>query len=473
MLVSNTLRYALARGAAGLLNFLSLVIFTRLLGREGYGAYAVVLASVGLAYATLFQWLSLATLRLLHADLAPRARFQVAVVRAFLKVAALAVAGAIVAALLEVPGVPPRTVLLGAFLLVAQAWYELNLMVQSADAKPLAYGAMAATRSTLTLMAGSALALAGFGPEGVLAGAALGFLVPGVAQAVRAWPSPWRGEPAQALELSLLRYGAPLVATYMLDFVVSSSDRLLLGGLAGTAAAGGYAAAYDLTQQSLWTLLMIVNLAAYPVAVAARESGDAARFAEACRRHLGLLAALAFPAATGLIVLAAPIGRVVLGAEMGPEAAALIPVITLAVVLGGLKAYYFDLSFQLGRATLNQLWIAAATASLNVVLNVLWIPSQGGRGAALATLCAYALGLLLSIALGRRGLVMPVVAGDLARVLGAALGMAALLWPFRDMGDAWGLALVVLGGGASYLALLLALNPLGVRQLVLRRAGAS
>lgn len=471
MLVSNTLRYALARGISGLLNFAALVVFTRLLGKEGYGAYALVLASVGLAYATLYQWLSLATLRLLHGNLAPRDAFLAAVRRAFLKVtvAVAGVAGVMLA--FGGPALPAQTILLGCVLLVVQSWFELNLMIQSADGRPLTYGVLAASRSLVCLVAGGGLALAGYGATGVLAGAALGFLLPGLVQAGRAWPAARATREAPAIERALVRYGAPLVATYMLDFVVSSSDRLLIGGILGTAAAGSYAAAYDLTQQALWTLLMVVNLAAYPVAVAAKERDDPVAFDQACRRHLTVLLALAMPATIGLVLLSGPIGRVVLGAEVGADAGRLIPVIAVAVFLGGIKAFYFDLSFQLGRSTLHQLWVALATAALNLLLNLLWIPRLGGRGAALATLCAYAGGLTLSVMFGRRVLSLPIPFRAAGRLLLAGAVMGAVVWPLREVRSAWGLAAVSLAGAAVYGIMILAANPLGVRGAVAARIG--
>lgn len=473
MLVSNTLRYGLARGVSGLLNLLALALFTRVLGKEGYGWYALTIAAAGLAYAALFQWLSLGAVRLLHAGVAPRLQFQTAVLRAFLRVSAVAVAGTMLA-FAVVPASIPRGFIAGAgALLVCQAWYELNLMIATADGQPGRYGVLAASRSFVGLMLGGALGLGGFGPLGVLVGVCTGYLLPGLWLARTAWPAPWQRAESATTERALLQYGAPLVAAYVLDYMVSSSDRLLLGVLVGPGSAGSYAAAYELSQQAIWSLMMVVNLAAFPLAVAAAQSADRQELPAAGRRHIGMLLGIGIPAATGLAVLAPGISALMFAKEIAEEAAPLIPLISLAVLLGGIKAYYFDLSFQLGRATLQQLAVVAITALSNLALNLAWIPALGARGAALATLCAYLIGLGLSIALGRRVLRMPFAPGDAVRVLLAAGGMAAALCPFRGATSAPSLALQVVGGGLLYITLVFILNPLDVRGALAQRWGRS
>jgi O-antigen/teichoic acid export membrane protein len=463
MLFSNALRYGLARGLSAIVNFLALAVFTRLLGKEGYGWYALAMASVALGYAALYQWLSLATVRLLNADVAPRRLFQQAVLRSFLRIG-LGIIPAVLLCLLVGPAFLPRTtVAIAAVLFFAQSWYELNLMVVTADSRPDRYGLLSVVRAVGSLSVGGALALAGYGPNGVLLGVCIGYLIPGLWLAHGSWPSARGAENTRAIESVLLRFGAPLVGTYVLDYIVSTSDRLLIGVLQGAGPAGSYAAAYDLTQQSVWTLLMVVNLAAYPMAVAAAEASDRKAFAAHCRRHLGLLLGLAVPAGAGLAVLAPGIASVMFGPEIAGEAAQLIPIIALAVVLGGIKAYYFDLSFQLSRSTIYQLAVVVIAALVNLGLNIAWIPALGARGAALATLSAYALGLGLSVILGRRVLPLPVPGLDIARIVLATAGMAAVLWEFRAASGLLPLALLVLGGGVVYLGLILALNPGQVR----------
>src|SRR5690606_17299614 len=109
----------------------------------------------------------------------------------------------------------------------------------------------------------------------------------------------------------------------------------------GSDSVGVYSAAYDLISQSLQMLMMAVNLAAYPLAIRAYESGGIPPALAQMRENGNLLFAIAIPAAAGLALLAQPISQTILGAQYREAARLIIPWISLAVFLAGAKAFYF------------------------------------------------------------------------------------------------------------------------------------
>ena len=78
----------------------------------------------------------------------------------------------------------------------------------------------------------------------------------------------------------------------------------MLGWLKSTEAAGLYAVGYDLAQQSLVMLMMVVNLAAYPLAVWSLEEKGVQAAQTQLKQNCTLLLAIAMPAAAGLVILA-------------------------------------------------------------------------------------------------------------------------------------------------------------------------
>ncbi|MBM4186504.1 MAG: polysaccharide biosynthesis protein [Gemmatimonadetes bacterium] len=462
MLVSNAFRYSLARGLPGLANFFALALFTRLLGPTGYGSYALVIATVGLAYAVLFQWLSLATLRFAQSQLADRATVLVSVRRWYWRIAAVVVVLVAGVAIVGVPDLPRPTIVLAGVLLLAHAWVEINLMLASADRRPGRYGWLAGVKAGGVLLFGAIGAWSGYGFGGVVAGACVGLVLPAIWAAARDWRGLAAGGVA-ATEVALGRYGAPLAVTYLLDFIISTSDRLLIGAMLGAAAAGTYAAAYDLTQQSMWTLMMIVNLSAYPLMMTAVERSDAVALGALGRRHIGLLLGIGLPVAAGLAVLAPGISTAAFGSAFAREAATVLPIVAVAILLGGLKSYYFDLAFQAGRSTKGQLIVAAVAGVANLVLNILWIPRFGPTGAAAATLAAYGLGLGLSVVAGRRVVPLPFGGADAGKLLLAATAMLLVLYPFRAGDGLPALAAKIVVGAAVYATICWLTNPAGVR----------
>ena len=463
-LLRHSFIYLFARGVPGVINFLAIAVYTRLLPPEEYGQYALIIAWVGLGNAVLFQWLRLGLLRFLPRYQKENRSILLATVLASFLITVLIAAfiGSLFFVFwpnLELPGL----LALSFGLLVVQAWYELNLTLLSSQLNPLRYGVVSLAKAVLALLLGWCLAIRGLGAPGLILGLIAGFLVPGF------WTTyyEWQGVKLQKFDRSifkkLLTYGLPLTATFALNFVVSSSDRIMLGWLKSTEAAGLYAVGYDLAQQSLVMLMMVVNLAAYPLAVWSLEEKGVQAAQTQLKQNCTLLLAIAMPAAAGLVILAPNIAHVILGESFRQSAARIIPLISLGAFLMGFKAYYFDLSFQLGQHTQSQTLIALISASVNILLNFWWIPKFGIYGAAYATIIAYALGLTLSVVLGRSIFRLPIPVVDMIKLGIATIIMSLALWPVAQFKGAGALVGQIFIGVAIYGAILVVFDILAVR----------
>lgn len=474
MLLRHTLSYALGRGLPALVNVVTVMVYTRLLAPEVYGQYALMITSVALGNAILFQWLRLSLLRFLPAQGEQPERLLATLFGGYLAVAAVVVLlGGLGVRLLLDTGLR----LLGALgvgLLVIQAWYELNLNLARSRLAPGRYGAMFATKAVTAPLVGVALiVLAGLAAAGPLIGLAVAMLATSLGLMGRAWRGirPRLGE--RALIGELLRYGLPLTATFALSFVVASSDRFLIAWLIGTDAAGIYAAGYDLGWAAITSLAMIVNLAGYPLVVRTLERDGRAAADEQVRQNMVLLLTLIVPMTVGVALCAPSLAAVILGPAFRADGTELLPVVAVAALLGNLKLYYVDLSFQLGRRTLQQVWVMVATAAVNLILNLLWIPSLGLLGAAYATAVAYALGLGLGWLLSRRVFPLPFPWRDGMKIVLASLGMAAVILSLTGQhGPGPGTLLMQLSAGAAtYACLLLLLNVSGARGFIAEAVG--
>ena len=466
MLLRHSLAYALGRGLPGLVNFLAIAVYTRLLYPEVYGHYALVIAAAGFAQAVLLQWLQLALFRFLPGEAEP-AMLLAGVRAAFL--ALLALSGLVALPLLLLAPLPPALVLAGLALLGGQAWLELNLELARIRLLTLRYGVMSAIRAVGALVLGAFLILRGQGALGPLLGIAAASLAASLPM-LPAWRGlAWRGALRARLAplAPLARYGLPLAATSILSFVVAASDRFLIAHLVGSEATGAYAAAYDLGWFLITMLMVIVNLAGYPLVLRALESGGPEAARAQLGRNLLLLLAIALPAATGLALLAPGIAAVVLGPGFRATGAWMLPFVALAALLAGLQGYHLDLAFQIGRRTHFQLWIMLAAGVLNLGLNLLLIPPMGLAGAMLATVFAYALAALLSLLLGRRVFALPLVPAEAGKPVLATLVMALALWWLPGATTPLPLALEIGAGALVYALALLAQDIAGSRRRLL------
>lgn len=462
MLMRQSVIYFFARGIPGVITFISISWYTRLLSPEVYGQYTLLVAWVMLGSAVFFQWLRLGVGRYASSYGGSAVRFGTTITVAFLLlVGATGLIGILLAFIFwDDHG---ELYLLGVVLLWTQSSYDLMLELARANIQPLRFGKLALTKSFLVLAGSVGLILLGWGIYGLLAGMILGMLVPVMAIHIKKLKGFRLEHIDSGLLKLLLAYGLPLTVTFALEFVINSMDRILLGALSGKETAGIYAVGYDLAKQSLGVLLMVVNLAAFPLAVQAMKEGGE----ESAKRQLSengtYFLLIAVPAAVGFAMLAPNIVQVFLGSPFRAGAVQVIPWIALSTLLVGIKTYHFDRGFQLKKSTKYQIWVALASAGTNFLLNLKWIPQFGLVGAAYATAAAYLVALAMSIGLGRRVLAVPFPFRESLKVFASTLLMALVVWPLLPLHGAFALLLQVSSGMLVYLVSAIGLNAAGLK----------
>jgi len=445
-LLQHTGMYLLGRGVPGILNFLIIVVYTRLLSPSQYGMYVLVVAGVSLFDGILFQWLRLSLFRFYQEHRDKRGFFLSTILDIFL---VLTVSAGILATAIGFfwSNLQFRKwLLLGIILLWAQGWFELNRVLVQIELQPLRFGLVSATRSTIALLIGTLLIWAGYGVYGALLGLLIGLLL-STAFALTFWRGiSFRFD--KPLAFTLAHYGVPLLVTFTLSYVVSTSDRFLIAKFLNKEAVGLYAAAYDLAQQSITTLMMIVNLAGYPLVLYALEHKGWQDAQIQLQQNGALLLMIGLASSVGLSILSPNITHVILGPQFQKQAVFILPWVSMAVFLAGLRAYYFDLSFQLGKRTAWQIVVMGVAAAANLLLNLWCIPQWGIQGAAYTTFLAYLIASVVSILLGRRAFHVPIFLKDWGKIIFAVIVMAAGLYEtllLTGLG-LWALVLQILSG---------------------------
>lgn len=471
--VSHAAVYLLARGLPGIVAFLAIPLFSRLLDPAQYGRYALVLGTVNVLYALVFQWLRLALSRYVVAAGEDGGKLKSTLVTTV--GALVVVSGVVTAAAYAVPfsrGSRDFLVLCWAVLAVQSA-FELCCEFARGTLRPWQFMRLQLVRSGAFVLLGAAFVVAGAGWWGPLAGLASGMAL-AVVLSWRDW-SDVRFVIDRPLLARLAQYGLPLALTVALTAVISTSDRYLIAWLMSDSAAGLYSVAVDLTAQTITLLMTAIHLAMFPVAVRAWERGGADGAAEQMRTNASLLLAVGVPCVVGLAVLAPGIAHTFLGSSFRGAAAMIIPVVALGTFLAGLKHCHFDAAFQFVHRTTSQVWIVLAAAVLNVALNLVAIPRWGIHGAAGASVVAYVSAIALTVVVGRRHVALPMPFGPAAKVLLAGGVMGLLLYPLRHHVAPAAVAAQVAAGALVYGAVLVATDFMGVRTALLakRRAARS
>ena len=241
---------------------------------------------------------------------------------------------------------------------------------------------------------------------------------------------------------NVLAFGLPLVLNYVSYWMLQLSDRYLLSLFRSLAQTALYAVAY--TMGSVISILIITPFTlAWPIVmfnVAKRE--DATEVFRLLFRWFSLF--LLF-AAFGLSLL----GTVVLD-WLFPisyhSSAFIIPIVAISIVLFGL--YYI---FMTGANVKRKTWLTAVfttiSALVNISLNLILIPLYGSMGAAVSTLLAYIVLVLVAYVINQRIYPIPFETGIFisALLLGIALySGSGFLAQTQGTFGAWSLSLTAL-----------------------------
>jgi O-antigen/teichoic acid export membrane protein len=427
-----------------------------------------VIATVSLLNALVFQWLCLSLVRYRPAYKNDLVRLKSALATA--GVTLVTVLGVIALVLSVLPGaVAWRGLVLPCWLvLVVQVAFDLACENARASIRPFRYMALMLARSGAMVGLGVTFVLLGAGWWGPLAGTAIGMAI----AVMVVFRSDWSGVRLVRDRETLGRicaYGIPLSMTVALAMVISSSDRFLIAWKMGDESAGLYSVAVDFTSQTLTLLMLVIQLAMFPLAVRAFENEGREAAQEQMRSNASMLLAVGVPCVVGMTVLAPGLAQCFLGKNFRIAATGIIPVVALGTFLAGLKAYHFDAAFQFAHRTIEQVWIVLAVAVINISLNLLAIPRFGIAGAASASVIAYVVSISLTVWFGRRHFRLPFPLRPCAQVLLAAGMMGILLYPMRDHRRPVALAMEIAGGAIIYATVLIATNFLELRDPILRR----
>ncbi|WP_395021395.1 lipopolysaccharide biosynthesis protein [Dongia sp.] len=465
--------YILSRVVPSGLGFVTGMALTWLLTPHAFGLYGLGLTIVVLVAGIFFDWHGLSFMRFFQAN-AEDPRFMPTVVQTFLLLclASLVIVPPVLLVGAAIFGAPDREYewliaisLPGCW---AYAWFELAARVQVARFNPTRYFWMNLIRNILILAFGLGVAWAWHSAYPVLASSFLAMLVAGLLFRIPHLSLlPKRFDMEMARRLFVFGWAMALVRA--LGAASFAADRFLLEFMIGTDAVGFYTAAYQLAQTTIITIGAGIGSATYSLAVRAVESGDAAAVDRQLSRNSTLLLALLLPASVGAAMVSPTLAKLFVGPEYVGPVASMTAWMALAAFFFGFRANYLDHAFQLGHKTHRLLAVVALTAAVNLLLEILLIPGFGAVGVAIANLIAGAIGLMAAAWAARSVMAMPIAWRDAAKIAVAVLAMALFLWPFYGRDDLLSLVLAVIGGGAVYGAVLLALDAMNLRGVVKRR----
>ena len=189
----------------------------------------------------------------------------------------------------------------------------------------------------------------------------------------------------------IFKAALPFAILGVFGVAMMNVDTLMLGWWKSTSDIGLYAASQRILQL-IYMLPTLLSAALFP-AMARLAHHDAVRFRAILERAISISLLVAIPIAVGGIIIAPEIIRLLFGGSYVPGAATLrILLLTVVVIFPN---YFINNAIFAYDRQLRGLKFVIIGAVVNVVGNYFLIPIYGTAGAALATVCAQAVGTLL------------------------------------------------------------------------------
>jgi O-antigen/teichoic acid export membrane protein len=453
-------------------SLLSVILFSRLLSADAYGQYATILAMVAVFETAGFGWLQSSIIRLYpgETNLAGRNGFATALLAGF--AASAFIISAAWAASLSAAGSAVGGGLLpigGLAILLFRSWATMGQNWSRVTGTPGRFLAAQALQSIGSLFFALLILLWWEGNATVpLVASAIASLL---ASAVAHVPISSRVRGFQRLESRLRTmwaYGAPIAAISFGFTLLAASDRFLLATIVGPGAAGAYSAASSLAERSIGLLVLPIALAVRPQIFVEFSKGGGPPAGHLMRLYSGWLLAVGLPVTTLLVVAPSAITSVFVGSELAGAAANVLPWTAVSALLSSLLTLHFGLAFEIAHRTKSMLLAVGPAVVLNVASNIVLLPIYGTVAAGWSTVLGYAIALLLTVQLGRRHFRVPFSGDGAIRTAAACVPLAAFI-NLDFQRTIWGLAFMIIGGAATYVASAFVLNVVGCRTYLRNR----
>lgn len=183
------------------------------------------------------------------------------------------------------------------------------------------------------------------------------------------------------LSKSMLRYAIPLIPNTILWWITNVSDRYIVAAVCGEGVNGLYAAAYKIP--SLIMLISGIFMDAWQISAFTEKEGRDRFYSKVMSTYSSLL----FVMASGIILITRHVPHVLYAREYY-EAWRYIPLLVISMVFTCMVNFLGSI-YMVEKKSARSLITAAISATVNILLNILWIPRYGANGAAAATLACY------------------------------------------------------------------------------------
>jgi len=471
-LFSDMRRYLPSLIVTAIMGLIAIPIVTRLFSPGDYGNYVLTIATVGV-FSTIVGWLSMSIIKFYPAyerD-GKLGEFYPNIIK-LTAVSILVISLVFLSILLFAKShISPKLYSLmwvGIAVFILTAIFNVFQDFLRAKREVSWYSGFTIWKSVMTLALGVLLIIAfHFGVEGLLWGSVLSVAV--------VFPLLWKKAIGKvsvgsknvsfSLTSEMAKYGFPLVVGNLAAWILSLSDRYILGFFRGSQEVGIYSASYSLSEKSILLIVSLFMLAAGPIGMNIWAREDKKRSREFLHKLTRYYIIFCLPAVIGLSVLSKPIVTVII-AQKYHAGYVILPYIASGVFFLGLQ-WIFAFSFRYYAKTYIVMLLISISGLVNLALNIILIPTYGYFAAAVTTFVSYVFLLILIIIISRKFFIWEFPFKSLGRTIISSTVMGVSVYYIGNNLTSFlslNLIIGILGGVFIYSVLLILLGELKGRE---------
>lgn len=460
----------LAKFITSLRGLILLPILAKTLGVTNYGIWAQILVTIGLLMSFATLNLSAGMVRFLPAEKDKKNIARV-IFTVIFTVLFVAVIFALILFLLSDPFAKILLrdvsasffIKIGAFLLILEALRQTSLESFRIFGQIKRYSILTVLQTFLEIGLVSFLVLSGFGLLGVLIAfliarsiillLSLFFIISYVGFAL----------PRFGILRPYLVFALPLIPIGLLEVVIASSDRYVIGFFKGAASVGVYSATYNIGLIAGIFIFPIVYILS-PTVFKLFDEKRIEKVKIYLSYSLKYFLLISIPSVFGLTILTKSILNVLTTSEFVTAISMFIVLfVSLSTIFYGIQAI-FGRVLMLFKRTKSFLIAFIAAAIINLGLNIIFIPYWGIIGAAVTTLIAYALSAIIIYYKSRQYMKFKINLSFIVKSIIASLVMAGAIYIFNPIGIVK--ILLAIGLGITiYFCIIFLLKGFGKREI--------
>lgn len=229
--------------------------------------------------------------------------------------------------------------------------------------------------------------------------------------------------------IPIIKYGIPVAATSLSAWIITQSNKIIMGGISGFTKAAFVGVGYGLTLPILMPLFAMLTVAVIPRVINMYEAKIDVR--PIITKFMGYYIQLAFPLVAVMSIYSMDYTILLKTNEKFYEACTLVPYFSFGVFFLGLTDYT-TLQYHLANKTHIEFIIKLISGIIGVILNIILIPKMGLIGVGIATFSANFLYFLLSALIVLPDFHLRIPKNTLIRIVISVIPSACLYFAFKS-----------------------------------------